>query len=204
MNTEQFLDYAAQRCREHGTRLTPIRRQVLQRVADQPGYCKAYDLLEQLRPEIASLTAPTIYRALEFLETEGLVHRLDVVNGYVACQQHDHDAQTLFLICPCCGKVAEAKSDDSGFFSFASYWRITILAKRRRILRSRRSAVPASNRAAVAPPDTAICITPIPELIPTKRVANSYSHAFLSICGSNTLWDGGRPDTKPAGVIANY
>ncbi|KPC53370.1 Fur family transcriptional regulator [Amantichitinum ursilacus] len=116
MNTEQFLDYAAERCREHGTRLTPIRRQVLQRVADQPGYCKAYDLLEQLRPEIASLTPPTIYRALEFLETEGLVHRLDVVNGYVACQQHDHGAQTLFLICPCCGKVAEARSEDSGYF----------------------------------------------------------------------------------------
>ena len=116
MNTDQFLDYAAEVCREHGTRLTPIRRQVLERVASQPGYSKAYDLLEQLRPEISSLTPPTIYRALEFLEAEGLVHRLEVVNGYVACQQHDHGAQTLFIICPCCGRVAEAKSDDSGFF----------------------------------------------------------------------------------------
>ncbi|MDR3427262.1 MULTISPECIES: transcriptional repressor [Silvimonas] len=116
MNTQEFLDYAEDRCREHGTRLTTIRRQVLERIADQPGYSKAYDLLEALRPGIASLTPPTIYRALEFLETEGLVHRLEVVNGYVACQQHDHAAQTLFIICPCCGKVAEARGDDCEFF----------------------------------------------------------------------------------------
>lgn len=116
MNTQEFLDFAEAQCRVHGTRLTTIRRQVLEHIAEQPGYSKAYDVLEALRPETASLTPPTIYRALEFLEAEGFVHRLEVVNGYVACQQHDHAHETLFIICPCCGKVAEAKGDKYAYF----------------------------------------------------------------------------------------
>jgi Fur family zinc uptake transcriptional regulator len=50
----------------------------------------------------------TVYRALDFLMANGLVHRIESRNAYLACA-HDHDAAALvaFLICERCGSVGE-------------------------------------------------------------------------------------------------
>ena len=51
----------------------------------------------------------TVYRALEFLRENGLVHRIESRNAFVACV-HNHAAGDLvvFLICERCGAVGEA------------------------------------------------------------------------------------------------
>jgi Fur family transcriptional regulator, zinc uptake regulator len=71
----------------------------------------AYTLLDKLRGD--GLKAPLqIYRALDKLVEHGLVHRLETLNAFVACQHtHAHeDAPTVFMICKTCGTVAECSN----------------------------------------------------------------------------------------------
>jgi Fur family transcriptional regulator, zinc uptake regulator len=72
----------------------------------------AYVLLDVLRGD--GLRAPLqVYRALDKLVAHGLVHKLESVSAYVACQ-HRHDqshAATVFMICESCGHVAECSND---------------------------------------------------------------------------------------------
>lgn len=66
----------------------------------------AYQILDVLR--IDGLNAPLqVYRALDKLVDFGLVHRLESMNAFVACQQHDcHDTRRVaFAICDECGHV---------------------------------------------------------------------------------------------------
>jgi Fur family zinc uptake transcriptional regulator len=50
----------------------------------------------------------TVYRALDFLMENGLVHRIESRNAFLACA-HDHDETSMvaFLICDRCGSVGE-------------------------------------------------------------------------------------------------
>jgi Fur family zinc uptake transcriptional regulator len=98
-------------CRAHGARLTPIRRNVLEALYATHKPLGAYDLAETLGPKCRRLAPITVYRALDFLMEQGLVHRLASQNAYIACP-HSHDAQeaVAFLICEKCGGVDEVSS----------------------------------------------------------------------------------------------
>lgn len=70
----------------------------------------AYELIEQLRDKGLS-APPTVYRSLNRLIEDGLAHRLESLNAFVACK-HDHEdghrhGATVFAICESCGKVQE-------------------------------------------------------------------------------------------------
>ena len=58
----------------------------------------------------AARPAPiTIYRALDFLRENGLVHRIESRNAFIACvHNHDSGDPVVFLICEKCGAVGEA------------------------------------------------------------------------------------------------
>jgi len=88
-------------------RLTSARRRILELVwsAHQP--VLAYDLLEQLRAEQPRAAPPTVYRALNFLQAHGLVHRIESLNAYVGCADPSHPHCGQFLICTQCNEVAE-------------------------------------------------------------------------------------------------
>jgi len=70
----------------------------------------AYALLDELR-EDGFRAPPQVYRALEKLRKVGLVHRLESVNAFVACQHTGCEASNphtvLFAICEKCGNVQE-------------------------------------------------------------------------------------------------
>ncbi len=66
-------------CSERGKRLTPIRRKVLEILLAQRRSVKAYELLDMIRAVQPGAAPPTVYRALDFLVEEGLVHRLDAI-----------------------------------------------------------------------------------------------------------------------------
>lgn len=104
---QAFLDHAASRCKARGAILTPIRRKVLALLRLQPGGLKAYDLLDRIRHDHPSASPPTVYRTLDFLIEQGLVHKIGRVNQFVACNQDCHDEASLFLVCPTCGQVTE-------------------------------------------------------------------------------------------------
>ena len=67
----------------------------------------AYELLDAVRPNGIS-APPTVYRALTRLIGEGLVHRLESINAYVACADSEHHRDpAVFTICRDCGQVDE-------------------------------------------------------------------------------------------------
>ena len=104
---------AETRCGERGQRLTPIRREVLAALLVSHRPLGAYEIMERLAPRGPRPAPITVYRALEFLRENGLVHRIESRNAFVACV-HNHTASALvvFLICERCGAVGEASSSD--------------------------------------------------------------------------------------------
>ena len=103
----QALDWAEALCARRGARLTALRRQVLEHVWSSHQAVKAYTLLDMLAPGGAK--PPTVYRALQFLQEQGLVHRLESLNAYVGCPRPDHTEAGQFLICNGCGEVREMR-----------------------------------------------------------------------------------------------
>lgn len=66
----------------------------------------AYEILNCLRP-LGITSPPTVYRALERLQMEGRIHRLESLNAFVPCHHPHHGAAVLFTICDHCGSVEE-------------------------------------------------------------------------------------------------
>ena len=65
-------------------------------------------MIDELAKSMPRPAPITVYRALDFLMENGLVHRIESRNAYLACA-HDHDATSMvaFLICEHCGSVGE-------------------------------------------------------------------------------------------------
>lgn len=103
----EAINAAEATCKQRGGRLTAIRRRVLELVWASHEPVKAYDLLDTLRNERSSAAPPTVYRALDFLQEEGLVHKIESLNAYVGCGKPGHMGSGQFLICSDCGEVAE-------------------------------------------------------------------------------------------------
>ncbi|MFK8249937.1 Fur family transcriptional regulator [Ancylobacter terrae] len=98
-------------CGFSGGRLTPLRRRVLQALADSHVPLGAYELVERLGSAGDRPPPMSVYRALDFLAAERLVHRIESRNAYVACgHEHGPDAVLVFLICERCGATAELAS----------------------------------------------------------------------------------------------
>ncbi|QYU70386.1 transcriptional repressor [Leptolyngbya sp. 15MV] len=112
---DEALDRAAVACRARGAQLTDLRRQVLRLGLASPAPVGAYALLDQLRAERPGAAPPTVYRALDFLQDQGLVHKVERLNAFVGCAGpaahgqcgHGHDHPHQFLICARCGVTAE-------------------------------------------------------------------------------------------------
>ena len=101
-------------CRTRGARLTPMRREVLEALYATHRPLGAYDIAEVLAQKGGRRLAPiTIYRALDFLIGQGLVHRLASRNAFIACP-HGHGPHDLvaFLICERCDGVDELSCAD--------------------------------------------------------------------------------------------
>lgn len=107
----EVMAHAEALCRKRKQRLTPMRRQVLTALAGSHRPIGAYEIME-LVAEHGTGTRPapiTIYRALDFLIEQGLVHRIESRNAFLACaSRHANDALIVFLICEHCGAVGEA------------------------------------------------------------------------------------------------
>lgn len=89
--TGPALARAERLCRARGARFTPQRRRVYELVvtAGEPA-------------------PPTVYRALEFLQAHGLVHRLASQNRFVACDHPETGSHGgVFLVCGRCGRALE-------------------------------------------------------------------------------------------------
>lgn len=101
------LAAAIELCDRRGIRLTPVRRRVLELVWRNHEPVGAYALLDVLREEGWSAAPPTVYRALDFLLDNGLVHRIESLNAFVGCSDPRRPHRGQHLICRRCGSVTE-------------------------------------------------------------------------------------------------
>ncbi|MBN9533210.1 MAG: transcriptional repressor [Alphaproteobacteria bacterium] len=105
----RVLEEAERITRERGVRFTPLRRYVLEIILASHKPVGAYDLLTALAREDspAKPSPPTVYRALQFLQEQGFVHRIDSRNAYAACFAPETTHRGRFLLCRICGCAAE-------------------------------------------------------------------------------------------------
>ncbi|WP_417458777.1 transcriptional repressor [Kordiimonas sp.] len=99
-------------CAERGSRFTDLRRRILKMIWQGHKAVKAYDLLDQLATEGGSAKPPTVYRALDFLMDEGLVHKIESLNAYIGCPHPGDNHVSQFLICDKCETVREVTTSD--------------------------------------------------------------------------------------------
>lgn len=108
----QALAAATELCQRDALRLTPIRKRVLELVWQSHRPLGAYEILAQLSEEEGKPSAPpTVYRALDFLLDNGLVHRLASLNAFIGCDRPHQAHQGHFLICRLCKVARELPHD---------------------------------------------------------------------------------------------
>jgi Fur family zinc uptake transcriptional regulator len=94
-------------CLQRGTQLTPIRHKVLELIWESHQAVKAYDLLDRIKPFNDSAKPATVYRALDFLLENKLIHRVESMNAFIGCNHLQGQHDLLLLICEACHQVQE-------------------------------------------------------------------------------------------------
>jgi len=108
---EVFLQQADDLCLKRHQRFTALRKQVLSLVCQSEQPLGAYALLDLMKESGRSAAPPTVYRALDFLQEQGFVHRLASNNTYLACAHPQHQHEAVFLVCKQCGYTQELHTD---------------------------------------------------------------------------------------------
>jgi Fur family zinc uptake transcriptional regulator len=110
--TADAIAHAEALCTARSQRLTAMRRKVLEALLASHQPLGAYEIIDRLAQEGDRPAPITVYRALDFLREQDLVHRIESRNAFMACV-HNHAAGDLvvFLLCERCGAVGEAPAD---------------------------------------------------------------------------------------------
>ncbi len=108
---DRVLNRAERLCGRRGVRFTQHRRKVLELVtaADKP--VGAYEILDAMKQAVPGAAPPTVYRALDFLLEQGLVHKLETLHAFVGCSHPEHPHFSQFLICTECGNIDELEDE---------------------------------------------------------------------------------------------
>src|ERR1700761_9431964 len=101
------LSEADHRGARAGERMTQPRRRALELLLEAGRPMKAYDLIANFGGDGRAAKPPTVYRALDFLSRQGLAHRIESLNAYIACEMGERSHAAAFLICDCCGATDE-------------------------------------------------------------------------------------------------
>lgn len=101
----------SQYCQQHDIKLTPLRQQVLDILSEQKQPLTAYAVLDILKQGNPKAQVMSVYRILEFLQTHGLVHRIENLNAFMVCSHLAEHHVSEWLICKDCGAAKEYISD---------------------------------------------------------------------------------------------
>ena len=99
-------------CHDKGLRFTELRRRVLEMIWENHAPTKAYDILDKLKEGEGSAKPPTVYRTLEFLLDNGLIHKLSSLNAYIGCSHPLKHNKCYFLFCEQCRNIMECCNND--------------------------------------------------------------------------------------------
>jgi Fur family zinc uptake transcriptional regulator len=111
VNTEKIIIKLQEACALAGVKLTSKRKNVLIVLLNSKTPLSAYDIADNYKKQFQeSLPVMSVYRMLDFLIKEKLVHKLETSGRYISCAHiacdHQHEAPQ-FLICDHCGNVKE-------------------------------------------------------------------------------------------------
>lgn len=100
-------------CQRAGVRLTQLRRQVLELIWQAHTPLGAYALMEMLEKssDRKRVAPPTVYRALDFLIEQGLIHKVHSLNAYIGCSHPRREHNDALFICIKCGFTEEVPSN---------------------------------------------------------------------------------------------
>ena len=99
-------------CRQNKSRLTTLRRRVLELIWVGHEPVGAYEILDMMKREGEKKVTPmTVYRSLNFLMENHLVHRIASRNAYIGCNHPEVAHNGQFLICQICDRVTEIEED---------------------------------------------------------------------------------------------
>jgi Fur family zinc uptake transcriptional regulator len=106
----ETINAAVTACSMRGARLTPIRIRVFELIVEAEKPVKAYELLASLRQERRA-APPTVYRAIDFLMQQGLIHRVAAKSAFVISRRPGDIHPRPFLVCERCGSVTELANE---------------------------------------------------------------------------------------------
>ncbi|WP_434779211.1 Fur family transcriptional regulator [Neisseria sp. Ec49-e6-T10] len=106
-HTNQLKQHILKICAENQAQVTPLREAVLDLLLKHDGVLKAYQLLNDMQLIRKNVAPPTVYRALDFWVEQGVLHKVNALNGYVLCQHPDHPHQGVILLCDSCHHIFE-------------------------------------------------------------------------------------------------
>lgn len=126
-DVKKRIDEARVHCQARGMRFTPLREEVYSLILTSDKPIGAYDLISALQLSrqqngiiTKNIAPPTIYRSLDFLLSEGLIHQLSSLNAYVPCCHPRSKHAAAFLICKSCHAVEECSNlPVDGIMNFA-------------------------------------------------------------------------------------
>jgi len=109
-NVQTSLKHAQEHFAKNGVRWTEKRARVLAGLVGVDRALSAYELADICKASGDPIPPMSIYRILDLLAENGLVHKLNLANKYVACAHiscsHSHQIPQ-FLICDRCSAVKE-------------------------------------------------------------------------------------------------
>jgi Fur family zinc uptake transcriptional regulator len=102
MSIEKRIEGAEKICQQAGVQFTSIRKAVLTLIYQQNKHITAYKLLDLLSNMNQKVQSMTVYRTLEFLQKQHLIHRIDTKNAYIACDSPHELHHAILLLCEKC------------------------------------------------------------------------------------------------------
>ena len=125
-NIEQPIKELEAYCKEHRMRYTPSRRMTLEIIVASSRPIGAYDVIEEMGKITEKPKPTTVYRAIDFLQQHGFIHKIESLSAFVACHAGHSHSGSQFIVCSDCGTVEEVhlchlpkalenKVNDTGF-----------------------------------------------------------------------------------------
>jgi Fur family zinc uptake transcriptional regulator len=109
------MNYSAifnQYCDSLEPKLTTLRKEVLYVLWCAKRSLKAYEILNELLKVKSNSTPPTVYRVLDFFESQGIVHKIESIQSYTLCGKPEkRQPSEVLMVCNNCLQVIEIYDD---------------------------------------------------------------------------------------------
>ncbi len=113
ISVDNAIQRAEEICLSQNVKFTKLRKNILKLIWENKVPIKAYEILETLKINFPSSKPITIYRTLDFLLANKLIHKLETQNSFMPCSNPQSTSHhCYFIICLECHKVEEGCKDD--------------------------------------------------------------------------------------------